>query len=457
MRRLSILRKAFKRLDGFSFGMEPIKLSDDVYYALVEADQSLADYSVDMVALNLLNRLITLFKTCAMNEDVYRRVGGGKSFWFFIAAAWNPLHPLTPEEIEQLVMFMLGSRHRYISESARNAFTNLTNAADSLINIVDDADSRYSHQPVKSLRTPAAASHQEASVPGSPVWPPVHFSSMDVAMMAIKGVREKISGVSSTNQGQAVALPKCLDEPLAVRTYLSQLALSRMKPDANLALYLAPVAFADHLQRQAWYKTTGHKSRLYGTAPEFVEYARRALFGRNPREQAVCLLTPWFFEPADAARVAQETDRPIPTAWLRSCPRAGMVLVLSKTEEKKGKGKGKLGCRALLFQPGPPRYADAAEPMPERRARQGAWLDAIFDVVDAEFTVHEGYTGGSTLRRYENGQPSPDSVELACQFVRELVEEPEKGVPEGCDLAERGFALVERWDDEIIVKSYNED
>ncbi|RYP48215.1 hypothetical protein DL768_005875 [Monosporascus sp. mg162] len=426
--------------------MEPIELSDDVYYALVEADQSLADYSVDMVASNLLNRLTALFKTCALNEDVYRRVGGGESFWFFIAAAWNPLHPLIPEEIEQLVMFMLGSRRRYISESTRNACTNLTNAADRLINIVDDVDSCGPHQQVMSLRTPTAASHQGASAPENTVWPPMHFSSMDVALMAIKGVREKIFGVSSTNQGQAVALPKCLDEPLAVRTYLSQLALSRMKPDANLALYLAPVAFADHLQRQTWYKATGHKSRLYGTAPEFLEYAHRALFGKNPRDHAVCLLTPWFFEPADAARAAQEMDGPIPTAWLRSCPRAGMTLVLSKTEKKKGKGKGKLGCRALLFQPGPPRYADAAEPMPERWARQNAWLDTLFGAVDAEFTVHEGYIGGSTLRRYENGQPCPDSVELACQFVRELVEDPEKGVPEGWGLVERCFALVERWD-----------
>ncbi|RYP30644.1 hypothetical protein DL767_006144 [Monosporascus sp. MG133] len=443
MGRLSILRKAFNKLDGFYFGKEPIDLSDDIYYALVEADQSLANYSVDMVVSNVLNRLTTLFKTCTLNEDVYRRVGGGESFWFFIAAAWNPLHPLTPEEIEDLVSLIVESRRNYAPKSQKSVATILTNAVDSLIKLADEVDSRGPQQQVVSLRGTAA--------PGSTAWPPEHVSSIDVALMAVKGVREKVFGVSNTNQGQDVALPKRLDEPLTIRAYLSHLSLSKLRPDASVVLYLAPIAFVDHQQRQAWYKTTGHKSRLYSTAPEFLEYAHRALSGKEPREHAVCLLAPWFFEPADAARAAQETDAPIPTAWLRSCPRAGMALVLSRAKEnekkKKGKGKGRLACRAMLFQPGPPRYADAAEPTPERRAGQDAWLSALFGAVDAHFDIREGYVGGTTLQRYENTQPGPDSVELACQFVRELVEDPEKGVPEGWGLVERGFALAEHWDD----------
>ncbi|RYP57917.1 hypothetical protein DL769_009203 [Monosporascus sp. CRB-8-3] len=94
-------------LDGLYFGKEPIGPSGDAYYALVEANQTIGNYSVDVVISNLLNRLISLFKTCTLNEEVYRRVGGGKPFWFFIAAAWNPLHPLTPEELEDIVSLML--------------------------------------------------------------------------------------------------------------------------------------------------------------------------------------------------------------------------------------------------------------------------------------------------------------------------------------------------------------
>ncbi|RYP02768.1 hypothetical protein DL764_005642 [Monosporascus ibericus] len=346
MGRLSILRKAFNKLDGSYFGKEPIDLSDDVYYALVEADQSIANYGVNMVASNLLNRLTTLFKICTLNEDVYR------------------------QEIEDLASLMLESRRSYAPKSQKSVATILTNAVDSLINIADKVDSRGPQQQVVSLRGNAA--------PRSTAWPPPHVSKMDVVLMAVKGVRGKIFGVSNANQGQGVALPNRLDEPLAIRAYLSQLYLWRLRPDASLAPYLAP--------------------------------------------------------PADAARVAQETDAPIPTAWLRSCPRTGMALVLSKAKEnekKKGKGKGRLACQAMLFRPGPPRYADAAEPTPERRARQDAWLSALFGAVGTHFDIREGYVGGTTLHRYENIQPASDSVELACQFLRELVEDPEKGVPEG--------------------------
>ena len=39
----------------------------------------------------------------------------------------------------------------------------------------------------------------------------------------------------------------------------------------------------------------------------------------------------------------------------------------------------------------------------------------------------------------------PDSVELACQFVREVVEAPSH-FPERADLAYRGFAVAEYWE-----------
>ncbi|RYP91880.1 hypothetical protein DL770_002002 [Monosporascus sp. CRB-9-2] len=77
MGRVNTLRKTLKKLDGFFFGKEPIDLSDDVYYALVEFDRSIANYSIEMVVSNVLNRLTTLFKTSIPNENVYRRVGGG--------------------------------------------------------------------------------------------------------------------------------------------------------------------------------------------------------------------------------------------------------------------------------------------------------------------------------------------------------------------------------------------
>ena len=57
----------------------------------------------------------------------------------------------------------------------------------------------------------------------------------------------------------------------------------------------------------------------------------------------------------------------------------------------------------------------------------------------------EGHIGGHTRRVYGKFDALPDSVELACQFVRE-VEDPAGSVPAGGDLVYRGFAVEEYWD-----------
>ena len=82
-----------------------------------------------------------------------------------------------------------------------------------------------------------------------------------------------------------------------------------------------------------------------------------------------------------------------------------------------------------------------------------AWTGGggVFGAVDAVFgargAIVDGYVGGYTLREWSNpphqGGPEPerlpDSVELACQFDREVVEPPGR-VPEGGELVYRGFA-----------------
>ena len=179
-----------------------------------------------------------------------------------------------------------------------------------------------------------------------------------------------------------------------------------------------------------------------------------------------CLLTPWFgaADPSAATALALQTDVAIPDAWVRGLPRAGMALVVTRARGGSGGGGGRRQkFRVLLFQPTLPRYGHAEEPAGEPRERQEVWIEGLFAAVDAVFgargAVVEGYVGGYTLRQWSNSprqngpepepeqEPLPDSVELACQFVREVVEAPSR-VPEGAELVYRGFAVAEYWDDE---------
>ncbi|KAK7750547.1 hypothetical protein SLS62_007523 [Diatrype stigma] len=491
MPRIIIMRRALKKLRGLALANTPINLSNDVYYALVEGDISKPDQPVNQVALNLSNRLAILLKTCTFNGDVYRRLLGGKPFWIFLIGAWNPLHPVTPEEVQHLVALVLEARRRFTATHQGGGTDDLTKAADDLIRLVDEVQSQGPHQQLASLRgtptaaaiTAAAAAAAAQQVPS--VWPPEYLTGTDIALMAIKGVREKVFGLTNTGQSQgqslgppAAELPTRVDDPLALRAYLARVALTTPAPkpaDGNdngngngpVALYVAPVSFLDRQERVAWYKTTGHKSRLCATVGEFLEYALEVLTiprrnsGNKGKEHAACLLAPWFFEPAAAAELANEHDVAIPTTWAREMPHAGMVLVVTRLAKRVRGTECKY--RVVLFTPGLPRYEAAAEPTEERRKKKDAWVEGMLDAVDGVFDVKEGHIGGYTLRRYGGGsgdgegkgkgkgketeaeQAIPDSVGLASQFIWELAHDPERAVPEGMGLVERGFATIERW------------
>ncbi len=93
----------------------PINLPEDFYFALIKADSSQPDYSMPLVVSNLTNRLTAVLKTCTINEDVYRRLRGDRSFWDFVVAAWNPMYPLAPDEVYRLVSFLLEARREAAS------------------------------------------------------------------------------------------------------------------------------------------------------------------------------------------------------------------------------------------------------------------------------------------------------------------------------------------------------
>ncbi len=90
------MRKGLKKLQGFEESDdELIELSDHIHYAVVKGDRSRPDYSVTMVASNLLNRLTALFKTYTFNGDVHSRLGGRRLFFVLYCRELEP--PLSPK------------------------------------------------------------------------------------------------------------------------------------------------------------------------------------------------------------------------------------------------------------------------------------------------------------------------------------------------------------------------
>ncbi|KAI0008875.1 hypothetical protein F4779DRAFT_412379 [Xylariaceae sp. FL0662B] len=430
MRTQKTLRKGLKLLDGLTFesGVQLFKEPDDVFQAIVSSE---FDITPAEVSNNIVNRVSLLFDVCVRNEDAYRRFRGGSAFFYLILAQWNAVYPLAPADIEELVSLFVGARRRYLGGSETDdVSTKLTGSVDRYIEIVDDvaAVTRPTRRTL-SLNAPQSTDLAEqlanTSI-GTRVWPPAHFSDLDVAIIGETSVRKELFGVDHNNplgDEEEPRYPHDGDLPLWIRIFLCWLSLTERKPESKCALFLAPVAFIDHKKRQGWHKATGHKSRYYATVDEFLSYAYDNFekTGSAAKSHVLGLLTPWFFE-IDAVRKDAETKKQaIPHVWEKTCFRAGMMMALMKVKRVDQYWTYRL----ILFKPGLPVYPGAAEPR-ERREKQDAWVEKLLDQVAVYFNVVEGWIGGSALNHEKapaSRGVSADSVEVSSEIITEIMQD----------------------------------
>ncbi|KAI2619556.1 hypothetical protein GGS26DRAFT_572659 [Hypomontagnella submonticulosa] len=277
-------------------------------------------------------------------------------------------------------------------------------------------------------------------------WPPAYFSPLDVAIMAETLTRERLYGLDYENKNQGKfdiepVYPNDQSHPQYVRKYLCWLALSETRPDSKIGLFLPPVAFIGNVQRQEWYLPTGHKSRYYATADEFLDYAKDQLYSSKYSKDAVLgLLTPWFFDIPAVAASAKRKGRPIPTEWEHGCFRAGMMVCVAKI-------KPGSKVQLIYFKPVLPHYEGAAE-LAERLVKQNAWLDELTAKVEAKFKVAEGWIRG-TARLHIKANPGrkvpADSVESSCEIIEEIMQNPKTLPYMDKEFEERHFKLMPRY------------
>ncbi|KAI1078301.1 hypothetical protein F5B20DRAFT_235634 [Whalleya microplaca] len=444
MRTQKTLRKALKMQEGLTFQSEVqlFKDPDDVFKAIVSLEFELTP---EEARKNIANRVSNVFDVCVRNEDTYRRFRGSNAFFHLIAAEWNPVHPLTPGRIEELVSLFVGARRRYLSqlgesdESVEKAnqdsveldqsSAKLIGFLDRFIEIEDDVGSTRPTRRTLSLAAPKDVnlSQQLANTSlGARVWPPAHFSNLDVAIIGETTVRKQLFGVDFKNrldEDDEPRYPHDGDVPLDVRNFLCWLSLTEKHPTSKCSLFLAPVAFIDHKQRQDWHITTGHKSRFYATTDEFLNYAHDEFDKTGPaaKTHVLALLTPWFFEIDAVRKDAEAKDQPIPIVWQKTCFRAGMMILLMKVK----KNAQRRTYRLILFKPGLPVYPGAAEPK-ERREKQDAWIKKLREQVDARFDVVEGWIGGAAVNHEKppaSRGVSADSVESSSEIIMEIMKD----------------------------------
>ncbi|KAI1488173.1 hypothetical protein F5X96DRAFT_685869 [Biscogniauxia mediterranea] len=281
MRNDLVLEKAVKRLKGLKFeaGISPFNESDDIYATLVGSTED--DIPV-IEARDLIEANATkLMRVCMQYEDVYRRLRGHEAFCD---------HQSSYDDND------------YYEEEESTKTTYLTKLLDQYISMVDSVSMARPTRGVRNLIAPKDINLTQR-LAGTEletiVWPPGHFVEVDIAIMGEETIRKEVFGITTTrNRGSqdAIRFPHDQDSPLMVRKYLSWLSLTKKKSDSHCALFLAPVAFIDHKERQEWYEHTGRQARFYATIHEFLDYAHDEFekISMDYKSHAICLLTPVF-------------------------------------------------------------------------------------------------------------------------------------------------------------------
>ncbi|KAI0148097.1 hypothetical protein F4776DRAFT_298883 [Hypoxylon sp. NC0597] len=444
MRPTKLLRKALPLVKGFTFEPGLADVPDNVLLPLVTPRDR--DAQIEVVQANLTGRVNLAFLVCISCEDVYRRVRGNSAFYHLILADWKSEHlaaPFPPDRIEELInLFVLARRYYLADPYSKEVKTQLTNCVDRFIKTIDDVDQTDAPRRPPSLKAPKYFN-------GSRVWPPAHFGPLDVATMAESQTRKELFGVDLYNEDEddAPRYPHDQDPPQSVRKFLCHLSLTQTKPNSNIGLFCVPIAFNTNEQRRDWYVPTGHMSRFYATVDEFMTYAQ-AEFQRkdgSSKQHVIGLLTPWFFE-IDAVKLkAAEKDEAIPTVWEKTCFRAGMMICLSKFSSD----DSDWAYRVILFKPSRTDYIRAEEPS-DRRPKQNEWIEELLKNLEGTFDIVEGWIGGRArthVAALPNRGVSPDSVEVSCEIITEIMEDPRSLPNVKKELFARRFQTLRRYAD----------
>ncbi|KAI1210043.1 uncharacterized protein F4807DRAFT_467511 [Annulohypoxylon truncatum] len=444
-----LLGKAIRLMDGFVFESidELCAAPDSILTPFVKDKIEGIEITPEEARDNLASRVKHAFLIFVQEEDVYRRLRGDKAFYHLMLANWNSDHsaaPFPPARMKELMNLWIAARRRYLVANehteACDATLDLTVAVDQAISIIDDIDSTLPTRRTLGLNPPNGLKKAAC-------WPPKHFGPLDVAIMAETATRKALFGVGNKHlmdEEDVPLYPNDQDHPLTARKFLCWLSLAETKPTSKASLFLAPVAFITHEERQDWYKITGHKSRFYATVDEFIDYARDEFrkTGIESKNYVMCLLTPWFFEKSEIVADAEKKDRPIPKSWEKGCFRAGMMLRINRVREPNTSPE----YQVVLFKPGLPHYHSVAEP-PARRAKQDVWVDRLLDELSAMFSPQEGWIGGAVrTHTYPNSRNCGlDSVEVSSEVIETVMRDPSTFPSTSDEFDTRGYTPIERY------------
>ncbi|KAK8135148.1 hypothetical protein PG984_007160 [Apiospora sp. TS-2023a] len=451
------INNAAKQIDGWNFGRGRLFNKPKVVYAAFvskNVDEVAQGMTQGEITGALETRLSTLASHATRGHDIFKRLRGHSAFYVYLGHQMNPLCPLSAADTESIFSSLLAARERTLSAapgSGKAQKTPLTTALDILLDLRQKVNDLGRNDHVITLRPKTLSRPSMLSGPGnnnngivmnnnSPIWPPVHYSPLDIAHLCQHDVHVALFGITPENPGAEPTFPTDQDNPVTVRRFLcyEQLTKNKNAPSTTWSLYCSPVAFLDDAAREAWYTNTGHKSRFYSTLPEFIEYAKEAL-SRGGKDRVISLLTPWFYEVGDVMALSGG-HLALPVTWEKQCFRSGMTLIVEKDGKRENTNTQQF--KVIIFRPQAPHYPRAEPRGAGRGEKQDEWVGQVFGTITRKMHyVGSCWVGGTLQNAVDtNGREvSPDSVELSANLVSELTEDPSSLTIDPVSLSARHF------------------
>ncbi|KAI0817240.1 hypothetical protein GGR55DRAFT_693511 [Xylaria sp. FL0064] len=383
-----------------------------------------ASVSVEDFKAHFIDQLTTLLTTCLEHST------------------WDSPYALLALSIRRVLGIVAQARQRYLRQTlgtTKHEDDGITGLVDKFIDVIENVDRSQPTGTVTTLRPPGLFLEP---VTGRP-WPPRWFGGLDIAVLGEKRVREMLYGVDRNFPAKQEVKPKTPNDqsgPKDVRLHLSWLALVNQDDKSKVALFLIPVAFTAHKERQDCYRITVRESRYYATAHEFFSYAWNEIGGNSFKEHALALATPWFYDVEYVEREAIRRGLHFRVMWKRLCYRSGCGICVSKSKTQKH-GLDEYEYRLVIFRPGPPMFPQAVE-RGEQRVKQDKWITDIIVIAKEHFRIAHTWVSEAAQIQGLSGSASQfdfDSVTASAVFITKLMKEHWKFPEDDQLLKQNGF------------------
>ncbi|KAJ8132558.1 hypothetical protein O1611_g1067 [Lasiodiplodia mahajangana] len=387
MTQAAALHAGMRRIEGLYFDSE-FRSPLEIYKAFISHTGPILE---DQIPAKLAASLAAFYETCIQLLDVWKNDTRRVAFAYAMQVCWDSPHLLHTMDIRDVLIRAHGARRMYkkLYPEAGNPVDNTA----SYISYLMDSMEEYIEP-----RLLAGPAEMDKMFPHA-------FGSLDFAVLGEPRVREMVfpnrepdSTIDDDINNYYAALVKDkytinpflqksvykLDQyptkqinPLATRAYLTRLALAAGAGHKRYPLFLAPVAFITHKQRQDWYGITTRASRYYATVEDLLIYFHDFASGtRNTfQDRLLALATPWLFDIKTVVAIAKKDKKAVSDVWAKKCFQTGLVFVLSRLNI--AENPTSLNYRLLVLQPPHPRGPLTREAS-DMVGAQDAWVaDAI--------------------------------------------------------------------------------